>query len=237
VRGGGGLEGAYDGGADGDDGLFGGAGLGDGAGGGGGDLVALGVEPLTVELTVAERGEGAGADVQRDRRATDAARLQRREELGGEVQAGGRRGDGAGGAREDGLVALAVGVVGRRALDVGRQRDLAVALGVGDDVAAEADVDPLAVDGEDVGGSLPARVSGPGRMGLEAPPMQRQRLGSPAIGSTRRSSTAPPVGLTAARRARSTRVSLTTTRAPSGSNDGRSRTWRCSAAPVARSRT
>ena len=40
------------------------------------------------------------------------------------MQAGGRRGDGAGRAREDGLVALAIGVVGRGALDVGRQRHL-----------------------------------------------------------------------------------------------------------------
>ena len=66
--------------------------------------------------------------MQRDGGATDAARLERAEELGREVQPGRRRGDGAGVAREDRLVALAVVGGGRGALDVGRQRHLADAL-------------------------------------------------------------------------------------------------------------
>ena len=84
--------------------------------------------------------------------------------------------------------------------------------------------------------AAPASVSGPGRMGFEAPPMQRQRPvrpASPASGSTRRSSTRAAGRLGGARGARvMTRVSLTTTSAPAGNSDGRSRTWRCSAAPV-----
>src|SRR5690349_5252026 len=76
-RGGGGLERADHGGADGDDGAAGG----DERGGGGRDGEALGVHAVGAEIVVAHRGEGAEADVQRERGAGDAARLEGGEEL------------------------------------------------------------------------------------------------------------------------------------------------------------
>ena len=95
--------------------------------GGGADLEALAVHDVLGEALAAHRLERAGADVQRDRRALDAARAQRREQLGVEVQRRGRRRDRAGPLGEHGLVALdVVAFVG--ALDVGRQRHVAVAL-------------------------------------------------------------------------------------------------------------
>ena len=79
------------------------------------------------EVVAAHRLEGARADVQGDRAALDAARRERREQLGVEVQRRGRRGDRAGLRREHRLVAaLVVGAV--VAGDVGRQRHVAVAL-------------------------------------------------------------------------------------------------------------
>jgi hypothetical protein len=71
--------------------------------------------------------ERARADVQRDRAAFDAARLDRREQRGVEVQRRGRRCDGARLGGEHGLVAtLVVGPV--VAGDVRRQRHVAVPL-------------------------------------------------------------------------------------------------------------
>ena len=68
------------------------------------DLAALGVHPVAGDLVGADREEGAGADMERDRRPRDAALRERIEQAGGEVQPGGRRGDGAFVAGEDRLV-------------------------------------------------------------------------------------------------------------------------------------
>ena len=73
------------------------------------------------QLVHAHRLERAGADVQRDVAAVDAARLQGVQQRLVEVQAGGRRGHRAGLAREHRLVARVV-VRPSFAMDVGRQR-------------------------------------------------------------------------------------------------------------------
>ncbi len=82
---------------------------------------------MVVEILVAHRLKGAGADVQRDVREAHAARIERGQHRVVEVQAGGRRGDRAGLARVDRLVALAVARLGV-APDIRRQRHVAVAL-------------------------------------------------------------------------------------------------------------
>jgi hypothetical protein len=90
-------------------------------------LVALAVHDVLGDALGAHRLERAGADVQRHRGALDAARGERGEQLGVEVQRRSRRRDRARPLGEDGLVARAVArVVG--ALDVRRQRHVAMAL-------------------------------------------------------------------------------------------------------------
>ena len=88
---------------------------------------------VVVRVLGGDGAEGAFADVQGDHGALDAGLHQAAEELEGEVQAGGGRCDGAGEARVDGLVALAVegalGVVAARTLDVRRQGHAAGAFG------------------------------------------------------------------------------------------------------------
>ncbi len=61
-----------------------------------------------------DRQKRAGADMQRYCRPLDAARGERGEQGRGEMQARGRRGDGALGAGEDRLVIAAVAYVDRR---------------------------------------------------------------------------------------------------------------------------
>lgn len=79
------------------------------------------------DLVAAQRLERAGTDVQRDQRGAYTARGQRRHQRRIEMQARSRRRYRTGLAREDTLVALAVG--GRRcAADVGRQRHAAEAV-------------------------------------------------------------------------------------------------------------
>ena len=82
-----------------------------------GRRVALAVEHVLVELVDGERPEGVEPDVERD-----ALELEPRQQLGREVEAGGRRRRRAGLLGVDGLVALGVG---ERLGDVGRQRRLA----------------------------------------------------------------------------------------------------------------
>jgi hypothetical protein len=78
------------------------------------------------ERVDADRREGAEADVEGDRRDRGAASGDRVDQRRRQVQASGRRGDRARGAREDGLVAAAIGGRGAgRARDVRRQRQLA----------------------------------------------------------------------------------------------------------------
>jgi hypothetical protein len=73
----------------------------------------------------------------------DAHRAQALEQLGAEVQPRGRRRDGAVDTREHGLVALAVGGIGV-AVDVGRQRHLAVGFQRLREIAAHDAHDALA---------------------------------------------------------------------------------------------
>ena len=77
--------------------------------------------------------------MQRQERALDAARRERASSGRVEVQARGRRRDGARRAREHGLVALAVRCIGR-ARDVRRQRHLAVRFEERHDVAIELEL-------------------------------------------------------------------------------------------------
>jgi hypothetical protein len=93
----------------------------------GADPVALAVHDVRRQVDAPHGLERARADVQRDRAAFDAARLDRREQRGVEVQRRGRRCDGARLGGEHGLVAtLVVGPV--VAGDVRRQRHVAVPL-------------------------------------------------------------------------------------------------------------
>ena len=106
----------------------------DGIDGRGRDLVGLRMHPVLGQVLGLHRLEGARADVQRHERLLDAAICERLEQRRIEMQAGGRCRDRAPDARVHGLVAL--GVFGdRRVGDVGRQRQLAVALEPGVQVA------------------------------------------------------------------------------------------------------
>lgn len=116
--GGAGLEDADGGGANGHE-PGGGA---DGLGGGGGDLETLAVHGVIGDLLGLDRPEGPCADVQGDEDVGYAG-----EDGRGEVKSGGRGGDGAGMAREDGLVTLGIGGVGWAA-EVGGDGELADAV-------------------------------------------------------------------------------------------------------------
>jgi len=86
-------------------------------------LAGLQVHPVVARVLDLDRQEGAGADVEGERDAVDAARRERVQQAGREVETSGGGGDRAGPARENGLVVAEVGgfrPVG--ALDVGRQR-------------------------------------------------------------------------------------------------------------------
>ena len=73
----------------------------------GGDLAAFGMHAVLRDVVGAHRQEGAGADMQRDGDALDAALLQRLEQRRREMQPGGRRRDRAVVGGEDGLVVAA----------------------------------------------------------------------------------------------------------------------------------
>src|SRR5689334_1071064 len=74
----------------------------DRGGGRRGDLVAFRLEPVLLDALDAHGLEGAVAHVQRDLGALDAAVIERGEKCGGEMQAGGRRGDRPAGAGVNG---------------------------------------------------------------------------------------------------------------------------------------
>ena len=99
----------------------------DGRRGVGRDRVVLLLHSMFVDLLGTNRLEGAVADVQRDRRAFDAAGIERREQLRREVQSRGRCGNRAAVLRVDRLIAIAIG---RRivALDIRRQWHVADAI-------------------------------------------------------------------------------------------------------------
>ena len=87
----------------------------------------LAVHLMRVDIQRAHRRKGACADMQRDERAADLARLRCRKYRVIEVQAGGRRGDRAQCARIHCLIALLIAIL-RRAVNVRRQRDFSVRL-------------------------------------------------------------------------------------------------------------
>ncbi len=98
------FEGAQDGGADGDDPAATGAGGGDGGGGGLGHLAPFGVHEVARGVLGLDRGEGAGADMERDEAAPDPGRIQAGEQFLGQVQRGGGCRDRTVAAGEHGLV-------------------------------------------------------------------------------------------------------------------------------------
>ncbi len=150
-----------------------GAGGVDAGGGLGGDVAAFGVDLVLADVVMAEREEGAGADVQRDGFALDVFRGQAGEEGGGEVEAGGGGGDGALVLGEDRLVVGGVGLGGASgAGDVGGEGQGAglvegVGEGFGFEVEAERDVAAV-VEGFDGGGEGGAVVEGQAVVGVEA---------------------------------------------------------------------
>ncbi len=91
---------------------------------GGGSLCrdgdVLGVEVVVAGVFDLDRPEGAGADFEGDGCSLDAGFIERFEECGGEVEAGGGGGGAPGDAAVNGLVAFGVAFV---AGDVGRERD------------------------------------------------------------------------------------------------------------------
>jgi hypothetical protein len=112
--------------------------------GGFGHLVALGVHHMVGYCFDLDRLEGAGAHMQRDAGALDAARLQLVEQGLVEVQRGGWRRDRAGRAREHGLVAaLVLGAVAM--FDIGRQRHMAMLLHQAVGLGAEPEAKQRAV--------------------------------------------------------------------------------------------
>ena len=91
--------------------------------GGARHLTPLGVHLVRARVLSLNGKERAGADVQRHEVARDAARVQRRHQLGREVQPRGRSGHGAIVRGVDRLVVAAVGILRRApAGDVRRQR-------------------------------------------------------------------------------------------------------------------
>ena len=127
--------------ADGNDTAATGTRRGHGGGGLGRDPVPLAVHPVRGQIVALHRRKRAGAHVQRHPGDGDTRRAQRREHRLVEVQSGGRRGDGAGMAGIDSLVARLVGGV-RSAPDVRRQRDLAVAIEILGERARSVDGEP-----------------------------------------------------------------------------------------------
>ncbi len=92
---------------------------------------ALTVHAMLRQVLALDRLEGACADVQGEVRERDATRLETRKHRRVEMQSRGRRSDRARIARVDGLVALAVVVVGGTR-DIRRQRHFAVAFEIVD---------------------------------------------------------------------------------------------------------
>ena len=126
-------------------------------------LVALAVDPVLLEPLLGHRPERVEPDVERD-----AARVEPREQLRREVQAGGRRRGRAHRARVDGLVA---GGIGERLRDVRRQRRLARGLALETEAPA-----PLAEVLDQLDRPVPAA-------GPQPPRRPRERLPRPVVES------------------------------------------------------
>ena len=109
------------------------------------------------EILGRDRRERSGADVERDPGDGDTVGFERGKERRVEVQSRCRRGDGAGRAREDRLVARLV-VDFRRARDVRRQRNGAVTIQIVEErhVAKQAQLEK-AIAASDDGGARTAR--------------------------------------------------------------------------------
>ncbi len=119
---GGGLEQPAGCGADGDDAAAAGPRRCDLSGGDGADLAVLGRHDVIFDARRLHRYEAAGTDVQGQPGAPDAGGGEAGEQLVGEVQAGGRRGDRPRPAGEHRLIVGKVTVIAAAAADVGRQR-------------------------------------------------------------------------------------------------------------------
>ena len=172
---------------------------------------ALRVHGVCRELLGAHRLEGAGADVQRDERAVDAARGERGAAAAASkcrLAVGAATAPGI--AREDALVALAIGSLGRRAgcraaaaRSPQRSKNSSAAPGTAmrhrSASRSSTRTAPPAV-----------AISSPGRMGLLA--RSCTSASPPASARSSRISTRPPVGLCPSTRAGTTRVSLNTSR-------------------------
>ncbi len=194
------------------------------------------------EVAVAQRAEGAGADVQHDLGALDAGvAASASQQRVAEMQAGGRRGDRAGHAREDGLVAREIGGLRGVAPDVRRQRRLAGAIRRHlrrereHDLAVVADRGNLGVEGALAAPEAQRRADAlaPAAAQQRAPmPGRRPPDRAPAL---RR---CPPLAFSPRRRAGSTRVAFTTSRSPARSSRGQlARRARACVRRVARSST
>ena len=109
--------------------------------------------------------EGAGPHMQRHPMAGDAARYERGEKRGREMEARGRRGDGALIPRIDGLIIGAVAVIGGAARgDVRRQRHVAQA---GDGLVERR---PREIEGQGHLALLASRFDGGGKLAQQADP-------------------------------------------------------------------
>jgi hypothetical protein len=139
----GGLEGAHGRGADCHDAPAAGACRPDPVGGGRRQRVAFRRHAVRREIAAADRQERPRPHMQRERHVVDARIARRREQRRCEVQAGRGCGDGAGDARERGLVALPVGG-GRpaRPADVRWQGHLAGTLEPGEHIPAHVEPEP-----------------------------------------------------------------------------------------------
>ena len=105
------------------------------------DLVRLRIDPVLLDVLGAHRFECAVANVQRERGASDAGGIEKREEAIVEVQAGGRCRDRSADPCVHRLVPLAVvGCVGT--MNVRRQRDVTERVHGGVDRRRPVDVEP-----------------------------------------------------------------------------------------------
>ena len=155
-----------------------------GGGGLGGNFAVFGVHAVVLHRLGLHRQERAGAHVQGDERLADAAGGEPRQQLGGEVQAGGGRRHRAVVGGVDGLVVAPVTRVLRPAGgDIGRQRhhpahrDRGVQLGPGE-IKAELHL-PALVLGQQTCGQVV--VGAEGHPVADRQPLARAHEGAPAV--------------------------------------------------------
>ncbi len=160
----------------------------EGVRGGGVDVSDLGVHAVLCGVLRLHRQEGAGADMQRDVVPFEAGGVEGGQQILGDVQAGGRRGDSAGLAGIDRLVVGRVPLIDRAlARDVGGQRQDSER---GDPLVEERarEVEPqhdlAALPLRRHGGVELREVAGRVRPGAEPDPVaRREALGGPREGA------------------------------------------------------